>query len=336
MQKTMIAFVAVLIAALATIVLAQPAEEDSLERGRELTAAFYAGEMEPIAAAFVAEMTDAVGGEDGLLAFRDQLLQQYGEEVEVLEEHVEVLGDLMVYTRVARFSNYGGPMIVQWALQPDGKIGGFNVQAQAPQTEAESPHLDYQTQADLRLPFDGEWTVFWGGRSVQENYHAAYPDQRFALDLVIVRDGHTHTGDGGQNSDYHCFGHPILAPAGGVVVATFDEAPDNEPGEFEDDSPLGNHVIIDHGTGEYSFLAHLRQGSVAVQSGQSVEAGEVIGECGNSGRSSEPHLHYHLQDSPEFGMGAGMPAQFQGYTADGESVERGEPVQGQVIAPLVD
>ena len=95
----------------------------------------------------------------------------------------------------------------------------------------------------------------------------------------------------------------------------------------------GNQVVIDHGHAEFSFLAHLQQGSVAVQPGQSVAPGDTLGLCGNSGNSSEPHLHYHLQDSGEFGAGEGKPAQFRNYTADGEWVEVGEPVQGQRIRP---
>jgi murein DD-endopeptidase MepM/ murein hydrolase activator NlpD len=73
-----------------------------------------------------------------------------------------------------------------------------------------------------------------------------------------------------------------------------------------------------------------------VDTGQRVGAGEVIGECGNSGHGSEPHVHYHLQDSPEFLAGEGMPAQFRGYLADGEPVERGEPVRRQVVVPMED
>ncbi|MCE7033233.1 M23 family metallopeptidase, partial [Lysobacter sp. GX 14042] len=76
---------------------------------------------------------------------------------------------------------------------------------------------------------------------------------------------------------------------------------------------------------------HLRQDSVAVEAGQQVAAGDELGRCGNSGNTSEPHLHFHLQDSPVFGEGLGLPAFFNDYTADGEAVERGEPVQGQVV-----
>src|SRR3546814_15367827 len=79
------------------------------------------------------------------------------------------------------------------------------------------------------------------------------------------------------------------------------------------------------------MLAHLRRGSVAVEAGQQVAAGDELGRCGNSGNTSEPHLHLHLQDAPVFGEGNGLPAFFEDYTADGEVVARGEAVKGQTI-----
>lgn len=322
-----------LLAALAVTASARPSADEALERGRQLTQAFYAGELAPIAQDFSAEMIRAVGDESALRNVREQLLAQLGEELQVLDERVDLVQGLRVYSRVARFERYGGPVLVQWSFGEGTEIAGLLFRVLGTTETAPSSYLDHQTRAALRLPFEGEWTVFWGGRTVEENYHAAYVDQRFAMDVVIVRDGSTHIGDGGKNSDYHCFGQPVLAPGDGVVVAALDGVPDNAPGVFDDEGPLGNYVVIDHGTGEYSFLAHLRQGSVTVQPGQRVSAGDAIGECGNSGRSSEPHLHFHLQDSPEFGVGEGMPAQFLDYWADGELVERGEPVQGQVVAP---
>jgi murein DD-endopeptidase MepM/ murein hydrolase activator NlpD len=92
-------------------------------------------------------------------------------------------------------------------------------------------------------------------------------------------------------------------------------------------------VILDHGNGEFSLLAHLRRGSVAVRPGATVAAGQKLGECGNSGNTSEPHLHYHLQNTAVFGRAEGLPAQFMVYTADGRPVTRGEPVRGQTIHP---
>jgi murein DD-endopeptidase MepM/ murein hydrolase activator NlpD len=97
--------------------------------------------------------------------------------------------------------------------------------------------------------------------------------------------------------------------------------------------PLGNHVVLDLGNGEYAFFAHFKQGSVAVKPGDAVEPGATLGACGNSGHSSEPHLHFHVQDSPTPFSGDGLPAQFVDYVANGASVARGEPRRGERISP---
>jgi murein DD-endopeptidase MepM/ murein hydrolase activator NlpD len=115
------------------------------------------------------------------------------------------------------------------------------------------------------------------------------------------------------------------------VTEVVDTVPDNIPGEMNEDAPAGNHVVVDHGNGEHSVLAHLRLGSVTVEEGDRVETGQRLGACGNSGRSSEPHLPYHLQTGSVFGEGIGLPAPFDDYVADGEPVERGEPIRDQVI-----
>jgi murein DD-endopeptidase MepM/ murein hydrolase activator NlpD len=167
---------------------------------------------------------------------------------------------------------------------------------------------------------------------VLENYHAEAADQRFAYDFLVVRDGRTHSGDPLRNDSYFCFGQPVLAPGSGTVVRAANRVADNVPGEMNAEQPLGNHVIIDHGPGEFSFLVHLQRGSVAVQPGQRVQSGEVVGRCGNSGHSSEPHLHYHLQNTAEFQRGEGLPAQFLDYQANGALVTRGEPTRGQVVS----
>lgn len=77
-----------------------------------------------------------------------------------------------------------------------------------------------QTKTALRVPFDGEWTVIWGGRTVEENYHSAYVGQRFAIDLVMTDEtGRSYTGDGKKNEDYYAFGKPVLSPGKGRVIA---------------------------------------------------------------------------------------------------------------------
>lgn len=310
---------------------AQPASP--LETGRQYTAWFYKGETDRLWDLFSPEMKKGIGSAEALKAFRGQVEAQAGTETAVVDEKVTSNGGLQFYVRTARFSKAPMQILVQWALDSSGHVAGFAIRPAAAEkpTEAPSTHLDYQTKTPLRLPFDGEWTVFWGGRTVDQNYHAASRDQRFAYDIVILRDGKTHSGDGSANDQYFAFGQPILAPAAGTVVVVVDGVDDNKPGVMNPQQAAGNHVVIDHGNGEFSFLAHFRKGSLKVKKGDVVKAGQPLGLCGNSGNSSEPHLHYHLQTTPELFAGDGLPAQFLHYLADGKEVKRGEPVKGQKI-----
>lgn len=196
---------------------------------------------------------------------------------------------------------------------------------------AESGYLDYETQTELELPFNDEWWVFWGGRTVKQNYHAAYDVQRFALDIVQRVNGKTHSGNGSQNEDYYCFGKRLNTPGNGKIVTVVNNLEDNVPGQFNRDFPEGNHVIIDHENGEFSMLAHFKKGSIVVSVGDVVTKGQELGKAGNSGNSSESHLHYQLQTTANPMNGVGLPAQFLNYHADGDLIERGEPVRGQNI-----
>jgi hypothetical protein len=199
------------------------------------------------------------------------------------------------------------------------------------------PRAGYQTRALLRLPFRGTWWVFWGGRSERENYHARFLDRRHAVNFAVWRGTGTYEGDGLRNEDYGAWNQPVLAPADGTVVVAVDGIRDNRP-RFEathHKAPAGNHVLIDLGNEEYALLAHLRKGSVRVKVGQAVKAGEVIGQCGNSGNSAEPHIHLHLQDRKEiFARAVALPAQFRKLEIDGRPMDRGTVRQGQFVRHL--
>jgi hypothetical protein len=196
---------------------------------------------------------------------------------------------------------------------------------------AASEFLGYQTKTRLRLPFEDEWYVYWGGRSVAQNRHAVARDQRFAYDFLILKEGRSFVETGDTNEDYYCFGLPVVAPGAGVVVGVAGDLKENLPGIMSPQQPLGNHVILDHENGEFSFLAHLKKDSVRVTLGQQVAAGTLLGACGNSGNSSEPHLHFHLQTTSILFHGEGLPAFFRGYSAGGKIIARGEPMARQRI-----
>ena len=302
---------------------------DPMELGRLYTSWFGSGELDRLWSRLSPELQRALGGASGLRRFREQVHGSVGTETTLLDERLIPWIGSRIYARTAGYGARAQRVLLQWVLDAQGVAIGYTVE---PATEpAATRHGDYQTRTSLRLPFAGDWFVFWGGRTVVENYHAVTPDQRFAYDFVIVKENRTHTGDGSRNEQYHCFGQPILAPGAGTVIATSNVVEDNRVGVMNGTVPFGNVVVLDHGNGEFSFLAHLQRGSVTVTPGQRVQAGEVVGRCGNSGNSSEPHLHYHLQTTAHPGRGEGLPPQFQGYTGDGRQVERGEPTRGQSI-----
>ncbi|MFD0590966.1 M23 family metallopeptidase [Paenibacillus sp. GCM10027627] len=176
----------------------------------------------------------------------------------------------------------------------------------------------------IEFPFKDEWFVFWGGHNTLLNYHYEYKHIRYAYDLVKVKDGYSYEGDPTKNESYFAFGQDMLAPASGVVVEAVDGIPDNEPvGKMNAEQPMGNMVLIKHDNGEYSMMAHLKNGSVKVKKGDTVKVGELIGECGNSGNSSEAHLHFQMMPAEDNGkILTTIPVSFK----DGSKPIRGEMI----------
>ncbi|QUL52166.1 M23 family metallopeptidase [Paenibacillus tritici] len=155
------------------------------------------------------------------------------------------------------------------------------------------------TKTEFQFPLKGEWYVFWGGNDVLSNYHYAHETQRYALDIIRTQDDSSYQGEGKDNEDYYAFGEPLYAAAEGKVVEVKNDIPDNTPGVMNAEEPEGNVVVIDHGNGEHSITAHLKKGSVAVKKGDNVQQGDLIGHLGNSGNSSEAHLHFQVSDGPD-------------------------------------
>ena len=274
---------------------------------------------------------------DSLAAFRRQIVVVLPGFDRVVRDSVARSDTLVTVTRYGVNARDGATYYLRFRLTPgDNRIAAIG--AQDAGVAAETPYLDHRTKTPLRLPFAGEWIVFWGGRTVAENYHAAYPSQRFALDLVAAEDSAVFArvlrGEATRLTDFACFGRPVLAPAAGIVVAAADSVPDHPAGELPPHEGWGNHVVIDHGTGEFSLLEHLKQRSVPVRAGQQVRAGDVVGACGNSGRVTHPALHFDLLTRPTEGRGTfSLPAQFLGYVSNGTPVARGEPRRWQRIRP---
>lgn len=151
----------------------------------------------------------------------------------------------------------------------------------------------------LRSPFDTPAVVFHGGRTPLINHHATFTTQADALDLVLAPEGSEVIGDPTTVAGWACYGAPLYAPGAGFVVAVSDDLPDLAPDTVLADQPIeGNHVSIEIGPDHYVFLAHLQQHSVPVEVGQWVDEGQLIGRCGNTGNTSQPHLHVQLQNKP--------------------------------------
>jgi len=192
--------------------------------------------------------------------------------------------------------------------------------------------LNYQTQTALELPFENEWRINQGGRTGLLNNHFSNREARYGVDFGQRIDGLAFSGDGTNNEDYFSFGKRLNAPADGIIIDMQNTIEDNPiVGEFNSEEPLGNYIIIDHLNGEFSFMAHLKKNSITVNLGDNVQKGQEVGKIGNSGRSTGPHLHYHMQTTSDFDSGVGLPMQFLNYFADDILIERGEPVQGQIV-----
>ncbi len=153
--------------------------------------------------------------------------------------------------------------------------------------------------APLLVPFaEGVWWVCQGGgRGI--NHHVGHPRQRGAVDLIATCSTGSRRSYGpaarSRLETYAAYGAQLLAPCTGSVLRAVDGLPDEPVGNPSPDvNPFGNHVVIDTGR-ELVLLAHLRPGSVRVATGDRVAAGRPIGEVGNSGNSTEPHLHLHAE-----------------------------------------
>lgn len=193
------------------------------------------------------------------------------------------------------------------------------------------------------LPFNGEWLTFWGGDTAEQNHHHSVQSQRYAFDFIVVAaDGRFVKTDGKTNNDYYSFGLDVLAPADGEVVEAVDGLRDNAPKETNNFNFCGNYIMIKHDEKTYSILGHLQQGSVAVKRGEKVKKGQTVALCGNSGNTTDPHLHFHVQDSDIFArvdesfswhdVAKGVKVYFSHIRVNGEIQTNHSPVKGERVS----
>lgn len=186
------------------------------------------------------------------------------------------------------------------------------------------------SERTLLPPFAGRWTV-WQGFNGQWTHKGAW---RYAYDFVITDDaGRTSTHAGTEPADYLCFNKPVLAPVRGRVVHVVNDLPDNPIGQPDTVNNWGNLVIIHDPRGFHVALSHFARDSLTVKAGDWIERGRVLGRCGNSGYSPEPHLHVHAQlaDSPG---AASIPFSFVSYLEEGIFHANNLPDEASRIEPL--
>jgi len=259
--------------------------------------------------------------------FFENLLAQYGNIQKLDEPRLTPPNQAIFVAHCER----GKLDITVW-LNDDNKIIGIQFLPHKADIPVPKKH-----QTRLSLPFKGKWLVAWGGDTKELNQHHDVDNQRFAFDFLGVgTDGNTRKGNSNTNEDCHAFGREIVAPADGTVTDVITGVRDNVPGSMNPYSASGNAVFIKHREYEVSVFAHLKLDSIAVKVGDKVKRGQTIGLCGNSGNSSEPHLHYHLQNTPIIQDGTGIKCYFQKVSVirDGKEqvMENYSPIKGDIVA----
>ncbi len=193
--------------------------------------------------------------------------------------------------------------------------------------------INHISKNEYHFPLKGKW--FAMGAPSLISHHRWGSIQEFAFDLVKVStNGSTFSGDGSKLSQYYSYGEPIYAIGDGKVVGTNNESIESDnnlrqPDETVDDymnrtmmeqqkllatgfkNVLGNYIIIEHENQEYSYYLHLKKNSLIVSVGDNVKRGQHIAELGHSGNSTEPHLHFHVTDSPDMTYSRSLPVEFK-------------------------
>jgi hypothetical protein len=308
---------------LISVVLSQSAP--SLAQGRAHVEAFRAGRVERLSPAMRFDSPGAV------LKFAAGY-RSYGDESKIVSEGLAEKNGLFVYTRVAAVSNWARGLELEVTMDPQGRL--VHATMGFPNKEAPTTYGAYRPLVKLRLPLEETWHVLWGGRTWEDNRHAAVSDMRFALDLLQRKNGSSAQGKGTRNEDYFAWNQWVIAPADGVIAVAKDGVVDNAPNRAVGGNLYGNLLVIDHGTEEFSLLGHLKQGSLIVKVGERVTKGQRIARVGNSGMSTEPHLHFQLMDTADWRSAHGLPLVIHDAVRNGTLVDRFEPRRGDVITPL--
>ncbi|MET0765262.1 MAG: M23 family metallopeptidase [Blastococcus sp.] len=229
-----------------------------------------------------------------------------------------------------------------------------------------SPRRSGAREIELSLPFTGLWLARNSPARRVPSHGVDLFAERYAIDFIGVDDRHATSGIRDWRTvfateppeRFFAFGRPILAPASGTVVDVHDGEPDHEgrrsqlalvPYALGQAARLrqgvrsiaGNHVVISlPESGTFVALVHLRAGSARVSVGQAVSEGQQIAQCGNSGNSTQPHVHMQVMDSADLSVAQGVPMTFRRFREwpsgrkPSRVIERGIPGEGAVVEPL--
>ncbi|WP_435975649.1 M23 family metallopeptidase [Streptomyces sp. Qhu_M48] len=218
-------------------------------------------------------------------------------------------------------------------------------------TLGQRPPSDEAPPLALAIPVSGRWMAR-NGPATKVPSHTHNLAQTYAIDLARrpAPDPVWLWPVARRPESYPSFGEPLFAPSDARVVSVSDTQRDHltrsslgglfyvlaEAFVRSLGSPrhlLGNHVVLDLGDGVYAVFAHLRRRSAAVAAGDLVTRGQKLAECGNSGNSSEPHLHFQLMDSPDITSARGL--RFTWRFRDDEGVEHeGAPADNTCFVPV--
>jgi urea transporter len=187
------------------------------------------------------------------------------------------------------------------------------------------------SERSLALPFAGAWTV-WQAFDGEWTHKG---DWKHAYDFIITdRDGNSSRNGGGALTDYYAFGKPILSPVRGRVIKVLNDLPDNPIGKVDKQHPWGNLIIIQDERNFYLEISHLARQSIAVKEGDMVERGSLLGKCGNSGYSPQPHIHIQVQQNETPGSPT-LPFSFAGYKTCGRFYSNNLPREGSIVEPML-